>query len=504
MTKKKAIIIGAGFSGLSSACYMAKAGYSVTVLEKHDQPGGRARKFEVEGFVFDMGPSWYWMPDIFEKFFKDFGKDVADYYDLKRLDPGYQVVFQNNELVKIPANEEQLFDLFEEIEPGSAWHLKKFLQEAKYKYETGMTDFVNKPSLSFMEFADLRLLKAMMQLDMTKSISSVVRSKFKNEKIRQILEFPVLFLGATPQETPALYSLMNYADLTLGTWYPMGGMYKIVEGMYDLAVSLGVNFEFENDVQKFIYDGAKVLGVKTSDRQYDSDIVICSCDYHHIDSQILEEKYRNYSEKYWSARTMAPSSLIYYLGIDKKLNNLEHHNLFFDEDFNLHAHEIYKDPKWPSKPLFYVCAPSTTDESVAPEGFENIFILIPIAPDLRENDEIIERYFDEILAKLEKHCGQSIRENIIYRKTYSTKDFVLDYNAFKGNAYGLANTLMQTAFLKPKMKNKHLKNLYFTGQLTVPGPGVPPSIISGKVVSELIAKEHSEKRKTKTIQTSVR
>lgn len=500
---KKVIVIGAGFSGLSTACYLAAAGYNVTVIEKHDQPGGRARKFEEGGFIFDMGPSWYWMPDIFENFFSDFGRKVADFYELKRLDPSYQVIFENDQIIEIPAGLNELFDVFEKTEPGSSYHLKRFLKEAKYKYETGMRDFASKPSLSFLEFIDRRLLMAMLKLDMGRSISSVVKSRFKESKLQRILEFPVLFLGAPPQDIPALYSLMNYADLSLGTWYPMGGMYKIVEGMYHLAKSLGVRFEFGQNLERFTYSGKNITGVQTQRAAFNADLVVASCDYHHVDSKILAPEYKNYSTEYWAKRTMAPSSLIFYLGINKSLKNIRHHNLFFDEDFDAHADEIYRHPKWPSKPLFYVCCPSKTDSAVAPEDGENIFILIPVAPDLKASDEIADKYFDEIITKLESHCGEPFRENIVYKKTYSPKNFVSDYNAFKGNAYGLANTLRQTAFLKPKMKNKHLNNLYFTGQLTVPGPGVPPSIISGKIVSKLIRNEHPLKAKNLSKQTSV-
>jgi phytoene desaturase len=488
---KRITIIGAGFSGLSSACYLAKAGYQVSVLEKHSTPGGRARKFEEEGFVFDMGPSWYWMPGVFEKFFADFGKKVEDYYHLERLDPSYQVIFEEGQIVKVPAKLQELYDLFEEVEPGSSQHLKNFLEEAKYKYDTGMGEFVQKPSLSIMEFADLRVLMALIKLDMLKSVSSVVKSKFKDSKLQRILEFPVLFLGARPQETPALYTLMNYADLSLGTWYPMGGMYQIVEAMYSLAKDLGVEFEFSADVLNFEYKGKNISSVVTSGGKYMTDIVVASCDYHHIDTKVLEPIYRNYSEEYWEKRIMAPSSLLYYLGVDKSIPKLKHHNLFFDEDFNVHAHEIYKEPKWPEKPLFYACVPSKTDPSVAPKGKENIFLLVPIAPGLHDTPEILEKYYDLMIDKLEKFTGESIKEHVIVKKTFSPSVFIKDYNAFKGNAYGLANTLMQTAFLKPKMKNKNLNNLYFTGQLTVPGPGVPPSIISGQVVCGLIRSEHS-------------
>jgi phytoene desaturase len=500
---KRITVIGAGFSGLSAACYLAKEGYEVKLLEKHSTPGGRARKFEEKGFVFDMGPSWYWMPEVFENFFADFGKRAEDYYQLERLDPSYQVIFEEGQIVKVPAKLQELYDLFEEIEPGSSTHLRKFLEEAKYKYDTGMGEFVQKPSLSVLEFADLRVLMALIKLDMLKSVSSVVKSKFKDSKLQRILEFPVLFLGARPQETPALYTLMNYADLSLGTWYPMGGMYQIVEAMYSLAKSLGVEFEFEADVERFEYKDKKVSAVITSKGSFESDLVVASCDYHFIESKVLEPAYRNYSEAYWENRTMAPSSLLYYLGVDKTLKNLKHHNLFFDEDFNVHAHEIYKAPKWPEKPLFYACVPSKTDASVAPAGQENIFLLVPIAPGLQDTPEILEKYYDLMIDKLERFTGESIRDHVVVKRTFSPKVFIKDYNAFKGNAYGLANTLMQTAFLKPKMKNKNLKNLYFTGQLTVPGPGVPPSIISGQVVCGLIKSEHPLKSRAHAHSTTL-
>ena len=486
---KKVVVIGSGFAGLSAATTLASEGFAVTVLEKHALPGGRARQFSEQGFTFDMGPSWYWMPDVFEQYFSRFSRKASDYYTLKRLDPSYVVHYGPNDRLDIPASMDELEAMFEEVEPGSVPQLRKFLKEAAYKYEVGMKEFVRKPSHSMLEFADWRVVSSLFRLQMFTSMSKHVRQLFRNEKLIQLLEFPVLFLGATPEKTPALYSLMNYADMALGTWYPMGGMYKIVEGMVKLAEEVGVTFEFGQEVTHITVPNGSARKVLTNTgKEYTADIVVGAADYHHIDSKLLDEKKRNYSDAYWDKRTMAPSCLLYYLGVNKRLKNLRHHNLFFDEDFGQHAQEIYESPQWPKKPLFYVCAPSVTDNTVAPVGSENLFVLIPVAPGLEDTPEIREYYYQLVMQRLESLTDQSIRDSVVYRRDFAHADFVSEYNAFKGNAYGLANTLVQTAFLKPKLKSKRVKNLYYTGQLTVPGPGVPPSLISGQVVADEIAK----------------
>jgi phytoene desaturase len=485
----KVIVIGAGFAGISAASFLAQKGYDVTVLEKNSMAGGRARKFETEGYVFDMGPSWYWMPDIFDRYFAQFGKKVSDYYDLVRLDPSYSIYFGENDIMTIPAKMEELEAMFEQYEPGSSVNLRKFMKEAAYKYEVGIKEFVFKPSRSVMEFADLRVVKSLFRLQMFQSISTHVRKLFKNEQLIKLLEFPVLFLGATPENTPAMYSLMNYADLALGTWYPKGGMHKIIEGMVSVAEELGVKFKYNEEVTSIYTSKGKAEKVITANGEYEADVVVGGADYHHIDQKVLDAPNRNYSAEYWDKRTMAPSSLLFYLGVNKKLKGLLHHNLFFDTDFQLHAHEIYEDPKWPSKPLFYVCCASKTDDTIAPEGHENVFVLIPLAPDLEDTEELREKYYNIVMERLEKLTGQDVRNSVVYKRGYAHRDFKSDYNAFKGNAYGLANTLRQTAILKPSLKNKKVSNLYMTGQLTVPGPGVPPSLISGEVVANEIAKE---------------
>ncbi|MEM1323821.1 MAG: phytoene desaturase family protein [Bacteroidota bacterium] len=485
---RKAIIIGSGFAGLSTASCLAEKGYDVTVLEKNALPGGRARKFEAKGFTFDMGPSWYWMPEVFENFFGRFGRKPSDYYHLVRLDPSYSVFFGQDDIMEVPAKMDDLCAMFDRYEPGSSKQLKRFLKEAHYKYEVGMNEFVFKPGHSIFEFADIRVLKSLFRLQLFSSMSSHVRGLFNHPQLIQLLEFPVLFLGATSQKTPALYSLMNYADMALGTWYPMGGMYKIAEGMYRLAKELGAKFRFDEAVRRIEVVEGQARKVITDQGSYMADVVIGGADYHHIETQLLDKANRSYSPSYWMKRTMAPSSLLFYLGVNKKLKNLHHHNLFFDEDFARHAHVIYEKPEWPEKPLFYVCSPSITDASVAPEGCENLFILVPLAPDLEDSEAQREKCYDTVMTRLEKLTGQEIRSSVVYKRSFAHRDFVEDYNSFKGNAYGLANTLMQTAFLKPKLKSKKVNNLFYAGQLTTPGPGVPPSIISGQVVADEVYK----------------
>jgi phytoene desaturase len=487
---KKVVVIGSGIAGLSVACYLAKNGYKVTILEKNNQAGGRARQFKEAGFTFDMGPSWYWMPDVFEKFYKDFGHTTSDFYDLIRLNPSYRIISKSGEEIDIPANMNDLENLFERFEKGSSFKLRSFLAEAKYKYEVGINDLVYKPGLSLLEFADLKLLKGLLKMDVLGNMRTHIHSLFKHPFLRELLEFPVLFLGALPQNTPALYSLMNYADMQLGTWYPQGGMFNIIEAFLKIAQEQGVEINLNQEVYKLQSENGVVSRVVTKDKIYETDIVIGAGDYQYIDQVVLEPKQRSYSSEYWDSRKLAPSCLIYYLGINKKLKSFLHHTLFFDTDFDVHSKEIYSNPTWPKDPLFYVSVPSRTDSSVAPLGMENVFILVPIAPGLEgDTEELREQYLQKILGRIEKQTGENLADSIIFKRTYSVKDFVSDYHAFKGNAYGLANTLGQTAILKPSIKSKKLKNLFYTGQLTVPGPGVPPTIISGKVVANQVEKE---------------
>lgn len=482
-------IIGSGFSALAASCYLAKAGFNVTIFEKNTTVGGRARQLKKGGFTFDIGPTWYWMPDVFERFFSDFGKRPSDYYDLEKLDPAYSVYFKDGEAVDISADLDKIYDLFESEENGSSVHLRKFLKSAEFNYKTAIEDLVYKPGVSPLELVTPVTMTRVTQFFST--ISKTVRKNIKSKKLIQILEFPVLFLGAKPNNTPAFYNFMNYADFGLGTWHPKGGMYKVIEAMVSLAKSLGVHFVTNANVERInVTDQGKIKSITVNNKEIETNILLSGADYHHTET-LLDKQYRQYSEKYWEKKTFAPSSLLFYVGFDKKLKNVNHHTLFFDADFDAHAIEIYDKPDWPKDPLFYASFPSMTDQSCAPQGNEAGIFLIPLAPGIEDTEALREKYFNIILERFERLTNQGVKNSIIFKESFCVNDFIKDYNSYKGNAYGMANTLMQTAFLRPKIKSKKVHNLYFTGQLTVPGPGVPPSLISGKIASELILKKHS-------------
>ena len=485
---KKVGVIGSGFASLTSAIELAALGFEVEVFEKNQTPGGRARQFTQDGFAFDMGPSWYWMPDVFEDFFARHGKKVSDYYELTKLDPGFSIYYEDGNKLDIPESYEKLIETFEKIESGSGAKLRTFIAKAEKKYQIGVKDLVYKPSKSIFEFINLKVIKGAFHLDIFTVFSKYVRRYFKHEKLIKLMEFPILFLGSLPSNTPAMYSLMNYSGLKQGTYYPQGGFFKIIEALVSLANEKGVTFNFNSEVQKINVSNGAVSSIKVNNKDVAVDIVVAGADYNHVDSMLLEKKYSNYTSKYWDSRKLAPSSLLFYLGLNKKLSNVTHHTLFFDKDFSNHAKEIYQNPKWPNEPLFYMSCPSVTDNSIAPSGMENIMLLIPLAPGLDDAEEMREKYFNIMLERIHQLTGNDIAGSIVYKKSYCVSDFVKDYHAFKGNAYGLANTLDQTAILKPTLRNKKLKNLFYTGQLTVPGPGVPPSIISGQVVASQINK----------------
>ncbi|MBT8253824.1 MAG: phytoene desaturase, partial [Bacteroidia bacterium] len=431
-----------------------------------------------------IGPTWYWMPDVFERFFADFGKSPSDYYQLEKLSPAYSVYFGEDDKITIGDSLEKICDAFENEEKGSSIPLKKFIKKAKNNYDIAIKDLVYKPGVSPLELVTLKTMGKLGQFVST--IKRDVRKEFSNNKLAQILEFPVLFLGAKPSNTPSFYSFMNYADFGLGTFHPKGGMFEVIRAMKDLAEELGVTIKTDHAVRKIEVNNGKATAIHTDHGIFNTDIVVSGADYHHSET-LLPQEFRQYSEAYWDKKVFAPSSLLFYVGFDKKIENVDHHTLFFDVDFDRHAEAIYDSPSWPEEPLFYASFPSKTDR-VAPEGKEAGIFLIPLAPGLKDTPELRDSYFEKIISRFEKLTEQDVKSHVLFKESFCVNDFINDYNSYKGNAYGMANTLFQTAFLRPKLKSSKVKNLYFTGQLTVPGPGVPPSLISGKLVAELVFK----------------
>ena len=475
---KRVVIIGSGFAGLSAACYLAHKDYEVVVLERNSQPGGRARVWAKEGFLFDMGPSWYWMTDIFEDFFQYFGCKTSNFYDLVRLDPVYRAVFNQQESIDIPADADNLYQVFENIEPGSAARLKQFLKQTTYQYKRGVRGYLTDSSRQPLEFYDPRLIlaKSHLQRTQTQTIGQQVKQLFHDERLIRMLEFPSLFFGGQAEEIPVLYSLINYAILRQGVWYPMGGMQQIVEALLTMTTALNVRIETETEVEQIqiCEQKGRVTGVYTSHGFYPADYVVAAGDYHYTEQQLLPPAYRSYDTKYWETRTLSPSALLFYIGLDTKIERLAHHNIFF---------EAGQD----RAPFFFLTVPSQTDPEVAPAGCENLVVQIPLpANDKYEVDTLQETYFEQVLECLEKFTGQSLREHIIVRRAYTQQDFTGDYHAYQGNMSGLASTLDQTAEHRPRLQSAKLPNLFFTGHHTVPGPGVPFALLSGQMVSQCI------------------
>lgn len=486
--QKTAIVIGAGFGGLSAAALLAKQGYKVTVLEKNEGVGGRGSILKESGYEFDMGPSWYLMPDIFEDFFAIFNKKPSDYYDLQRLDPSYRVFTGGKSFLDISADLETNKKLFDTLEPDGGSKLQTYLNDAKFKYEISKAEFLYKSYNHIWDFINWRLIKDGSKLNIFENLSKFVSKHFESETVRKIIQYTAVFLGVNPAKTPSVYSLMTHIDFNLGVWYPIGGIYAVAKAIESLGSELGVEYKFNTPVEKLVVENGNIVSVVTNNEQFIADIIIANADYPFVETQLLPKEYQSYEESYWEKAGIAPSALIFYIGLDKKLDGLTHHNLFLQHDWKSHADKVFDDPSWPKDPSYYVSCPSKTDPTVAPPDKDLLFILIPVASGIEDTQEIRDKYYDWIITDIENTIGQSIKDHIVYKKDFAHKDFSSRYNAYKGNALGLGHTLRQTAYFRPKQKSKKVKNLYFTGQYTIPGVGVPMTLISSIVLNNELEK----------------
>jgi 1-hydroxy-2-isopentenylcarotenoid 3,4-desaturase len=489
--KKSAIVVGTGFGGVSIAAYLANNGFNVTVLEKNNTPGGRARVWEKKGFRFDMGPSWYLMPDIFERFFKDMGRKSSEFYKIIKLDPSYRIIFAKDEVIDISADIQDTFKLFDEYEEAGSKKFKKYLDQAELQYNISLDHILYKNIKSPLDFIQKGLIRKGRKLSLLSSLQKKVDKTFESDRLKKILLYNIVFLGANPKKTPAIYSLMSHVDFNIGVWYPMGGIGQVIEAIVKIGEDLSVNYIYDKEVSQFYIEDKKIKTVKTIDGdEYHADLVVVNADYAHAETTFLPYEYQQYPQKYWEKKVIAPSAYIIYLGLNRKYKNLKHHTLVLDNDWQVHFDEIFDDPKWPESPSYYVCAPSQSDPTMAPEGHENIFVLVPVASNLDDNEQVRNHYFDKIINHLEDLIGEKIRKHIVVKRIYSHQDFKNDYNAYKGSALGLSHTLMQSVMFRPKHKSKKVKNLYYTGQYTHPGIGMPMALISSKLVIETIMKDY--------------
>ena len=490
MKEKKIVIVGAGFGGLSAAALLARNGFQVTILEKNEQPGGRARVWRKDGFTFDMGPSWYLMPEVFEKYFALFNKNTKDYYKLVRLDPNYRVFFGTEKTVDVPARREEIDRLFDELTPRGSIKLKEYLDVAKYQYEIAMQEFMYRGYKTIFDFLSWKVITKGTRLKIFESYDKFARRYFDDADIRKILEYTVVFLGGSPKNTPGLYSIMSHVDFDLGVWYPCGGIGKLALAFTKLAKEHGVEILLNQDVKRIEINNGRAEKVVTDKGNFEADIVLVNADYQFAETELLESKFRTYDQGYWERKKMGPSAFLIYLGLHKKVSGLLHHNLYLDPSWDEHFRSIFDDPTWPESPSYYVSCPSKTDKTVAPAGCENIFILVPVAPGLEDNESIRTKYFDKTITHLEKLIGEKIRDRITVKRAFAHNDFKKAYNAYKGTALGMSHTLLQTAVFRPAHQSKKVENLFYTGSYNHPGIGVPMVIISSQIVSEQIGNQY--------------
>jgi phytoene desaturase len=490
MPSQKVSVIGAGIGGLAAAALLAKEGYDVEVIERNRTEGGRARVWKTNGFVFDMGPSWYLMPEVFENFFAEFNKSTTDYYELLRLDPNYRIFFGAEDRVEIAAELEKNLRTFESFEQGGAAKLQQYLDEAEETYRYLMEGIMYKDLSSLWSIFNPQLMKAGRKLHILSNIDKYVRKFFASDRARKILEYPIVFLGGNPKNTPALYSIISHIDYNLGVWYPLGGLGKIAEGVRKLAEENGADIRFGVEATQIRVKNRRANRVETTQGPIDADLVVVNADYPFSEMHLLERRYQTYPAKYWEKKIIAPSAFVLYLGVDRKLDQLTHHNVFLEHDWVQHFDQIFEKPAWPDKPAYYVCCPSRFDPSVAPKGKENIFVTVPISSGIEDTPALRDAYYTKIITHMEKLLGESFRESISVQRIFSLNDFTQDYHAYKGTAVGLTHTFRQSAFFRPRHRSKKVKNLYYTGQYTHPGIGVPMALVSSQIVANLIKKKH--------------
>ena len=483
-------VIGSGFGGLSAACYLADAGADVTLVEKNEQLGGRASTLTADGFRFDMGPSWYLMPDVFERFFGAFDRRPEDYYEIEHLDPHYRIFFKDGDRIDVTADRDRTKETFEAYEPGAGEALDRYLAKSRENYEVGMEHFVYTDRPRFRDWFDRDVLRNARGLSLLGSMQDHVERYFEHPKLQQLVQYSLVFLGGSPATTPAIYNLMSHVDFTLGVHYPDGGMGAVVDGIATLADELGVAVYTDHEVTSI--EGKRggfllrAMGPADEAVKFPVDLVVSDADYRHTEMALLPPEKRQYDRSYWESRTYAPSAFLLYLGVEGDVENLAHHTLVLPLDWEGHFTQLFDAPSWPDDPAYYLCVPSKTDDSVAPDGHSNLFVLVPVAAGLDDTPERRRAYRDLVLADVAAHTGVDLRDRIVFERTFTVSDFADRYNSANGTALGLAHTLRQTALFRPRRRSTAVDGLYFTGAYTTPGIGVPMCLISGELTADAV------------------
>ena len=496
---KTAVVIGGGIGGLATAALLAKAGMKVSLYEGRAAVGGRASVWEQDGFKFDMGPSWYLMPDAFDQFFKLMGTTAAEQLNLVRLDPAYQTRnegYGDKLLIRESVADNKA--LFEALEPGAGQKLQEYLDSAEDTYRLAVDKFLYTNFENAKPFTNAQVLsragKFVSQLLV--SLDSFVSKHVTEPRLKKILDFPAVFLGASPYSLPSMYHLMTHVDMNVGVFYPMGGFYTIIQAIERLAVEHGVQIHTNSPVTKILVDqSGRAAGIEVGAAQVTADIVVANADLHHVETKLLEPKRQSLPAKWWDKKQPAPSGLLLFLGVKGSLPQLDHHSLLYTKDWQANFDMVFKkadgNSKVPAPASIYICKPSATDSSVAPEGYENLFVLVPIAPDVAigaggingTGDVSLEAAADEIIAQIADWCEiPDLQERIVLRRTMGPADFAREFNAWSGTALGMAHTLGQSAFFRPKNVSSKVSGLYYVGHNAVPGIGLPMCLIGAELV----------------------
>ncbi|MFM9919287.1 phytoene desaturase family protein [Lacisediminihabitans sp. H27-G8] len=503
------VVIGGGIAGLASAALLAKDGHEVTLLEGRPSVGGRAGSWERDGFRFDTGPSWYLMPEVFDHFFRLLGTTADEQLQLVTLDPGYRVLFEGvAEPIDITASREENLELFERIEPGTRRKMVKYLDSARDVYEIAKKRFL------YSSFADIRPLLRRDVLSRTGTLVSLlltplatlVRRTVKDARLQQILGYPAVFLGSSPYIAPSMYHLMSHLDLEGGVMYPMGGFTQLIGRIEALAEAQGVTILTGSPVTAINTRDAVVTGVDYTDatgatRTLVADIVVSAADLHHSETALLPVELQTFPQEYWDKKVPGPSALLIYLGVKGELPQLEHHTLFFARDWKAGFEKIFgENSSIPDPASIYVCKPSGIDRSTAPDGYENLFVLVPIPADPTigkgdvdgDGDTRIETLADRVISQISVWAGiPDLASRITLRRTLGPGDFVSDLNAWRGTALGPAHTLGQSAMFRSGNKSRKVEGLFYAGGSTIPGIGLPMCLISAEVVLKRIRGDRS-------------
>ncbi|MHA7262005.1 phytoene desaturase family protein [Arthrobacter sp. TMN-37] len=522
---RRVAVIGGGIGGLATAALLAAEGHAVTLLERQDRVGGRAGSWEAGGFRFDTGPSWYLMPEVIDHFFRLMGTSAAEQLDLIRLDPGYRVIFEKDrDVVDVPADRAAAVKLFESLEPGAGEALEKYLDSAGDTYEIAKKRFLYSTFQSFLPFLSPDVLTRLPRLVrlLAQPLHGFVAGRFADPRLRQILGYPAVFLGSSPFDAPSMYHLMSHLDLDDGVLYPMGGFTSLISAMTRVAEGAGVEILTGADVVSIDTvpaagadaarpgprrrrRAARVGGVTYRSggalHSVAADVVVSAADLHHTETALLPGPLQTYPEKYWSRRVPGPSALLMYLGVKGSLPQLEHHTLLFTSDWKDNFGRIFgKTTSVPSPASLYVCRPSATDPAAAPEGHENVFVLVPIPADVsiggggvdRGGDPRVEELGDEVVAQIAAWANiPDLAERIVLRRTYGPQDFATDLNAWRGTSLGPAHTLRQSAFLRGSNRSSKVEGLLYAGSSTVPGIGIPMCLISAELIVKRLRSDTS-------------